>query len=192
LLVALLVGLAAASVPILASTREHCGDGPRPPEDAPRYLLLASNAVAADLLCGVPAEAIRFERVTSAGAVSQRIEDEAIAGVVFDRAMYETVPGGVPRLWLTTGSGRVIVGLQMTQQEVDLRMQDPPSPVSLLPPEQRGETSDLQGRAYFGYRSIRQRGSGNCGGSGTSYSSPTLLAERLKQFAERCNFGQRG
>ncbi len=191
LLVALFVGLAAASVPVLASTREHCGDVPEPPADAPRYLLFASERISRELLCGPPSEAVHFERVTSAATVSERIQDEAIAGVVFDRTMYETVPGGVPRQWLTAGSGRVIVGLQMTYQEVNLRMDDPPEPVSSLPPEQRGETTDLRGRPYFGHRSIRQRDSGNCGGGGTSYSSPTILGERLEQLANGCNFGSR-
>lgn len=192
LLVALLLGVVAAIIPVFASTRAHCGDTPAPPADAPRYLLLASNAVAADLLCGPPSEAVRFERVTSAADVSERIQDEAVAGVVFDRAMYETVPGGVPRQWLTAGPGRVIVGLQMTYQEVDLRMDDPPRPVSSLPLEQRGETSDLRGRPYFGHREVSQRDGGNCGGGGTSYSSPTILGQRLQQFAERCNLGSRG
>ena len=191
-LIALLVGVLAAAVPIVATTRRDCV-APEVAGDAPRYLLLTSGPAARELLCGPAGEEIRFERVASPAEASARIQDESVAGIVFDRAALEALPGGVAQDWLTTGSGRVLVGLQLTHSEVELRMNNPPrSPDSLLP-GQRGESTDLRGRHYVARLHFKTYRGGTCGGRGTAvYPTQSVLGSWLLQMATPtggCGFG---
>ncbi|MEX2446639.1 MAG: hypothetical protein WD734_04800 [Dehalococcoidia bacterium] len=170
---ALLLGLALASVPIVAS-RGDCVASIAP-ADAPRYLLLASDEVARDLACGAAGEAVHLVRVVSTDEASAQIADESIAGIVFDRSAYEATPGGVPGQWLRAGDGRVLAGIDVTHWEIELRLSAPPRTASELTAAQRGETADLQPH-HLG----RVHADGASGGSGTvALRGPSAIARLL-------------
>jgi hypothetical protein len=191
LLTAFVIGLLAATIPLVAvATREGC-TSEQSPEDAPRYLVLTSAATMRSLRCGPAGGSVALERVRSGAEASARIEDERVAGIIFDRSALEALPGGTVREWLGTGSGRVLVGLQMTHWEVELYFTSPPAPRESLRPDQRGESTDLEGRPYLTRMSFQALPSGGtCAGTGTVvHTRPEVLASILVQTARGCGSG---
>jgi hypothetical protein len=165
--------------------RDEC-TSTQPPEEAPRYLMLTAPATERALRCGPVAASVALERVGSAGEASARLDDAEVAGIIFDRSTLESLPDGLVQQWLITGTGRILIGLQLTHWEVQLYFSSPPEPRSSLTPDQRGESTDLVGRAYLARLHFKRTGSETCGGRGTVYSSESRLPSILLRTAEGC------
>ena len=177
MLLAALVGLAAASIPVFA-TRGRCAEAT--PAGAPLYLHVASDATATRLRCGSAGDYVRFERAASKADVERRIFDPLVAGIVFDRDGFAVVPDALK--WVSTGDGRTVVGLQVTHWEMECGC--PARAHVLLRPEERGESTDLIGRTFLGHSSSERTATGVRGGRGTrTYDSQKTLGEFLASRA---------
>jgi hypothetical protein len=173
MLLAALVGLAAASIPVLA-TRGRCAEAA--PAEAPLYLLVASDATATQLRCGPAGDHVRFERVASGADVERRIFDPLVGGIAFDRTGLAIMPDALK--WVSAGDGRAIVGLQVTHWEMECGC--PARAHVLLRPEERGESTDLVGRTFLGHASYERTTNGVRIGRGTrTYDGEKTLGEFL-------------
>lgn len=190
LVAAFCLGLVAAAIPILTSTTpENCSTA-TPPDDAPRYLVLTSDSTSRGLRCGPVGGAVVLERVASHGEASARLEDEAVAGIIFDRGALEAALDGAVRGWLVAGNGNVLIGMSLTKWEVEAYLNSPPVPLDELPPEQRGESTYLRAYEYVARLRFQRFENGTCGGRGTpAYTSESRLAELLVRSAEGCRSG---
>jgi hypothetical protein len=176
MLLAAIIGLVAASIPVLV-TRGRCVQDA--PPDAPRYLLLTSDRKASELRCSLGAS-VRLEMVASASDVERRIFDRAIAGLVLDRDGLAAAPDAMK--WTSAGDGRAIVGLQLTHWELECGC--PARAHELLSPDQRGESTDLVGRTFVGRAVLTRSASGTAGGRGTTvYAGEAMLGELLRSMA---------
>jgi hypothetical protein len=188
---AFVLGLVAASVPVVSvARREECTSA-QPPDAAPHYLVLTSPGTARELSCGPLSASVALEPVASATEATLRLEDESVVGVIFDRAALESLPDGMLSRWLTSSGGRrVLIGLDLTHWEVELYFWSPPGSFDSLTPDQRGQSPDLSSRPHLARFSV-QGGPGerSCRGEGTiAYGAPEVLASILVQTAKPCVF----
>ena len=177
---ALILGLLLAAIPVIATHDRACTSaGPRP--GAPLYLALTSDQRIEELRCESRG-GVAVERVRTPTGVDARLADESVSGVILDRHAFARMRPGQVREWLTAGSGRVIVGLDLTQQQLRSGSEG-------TPPAIRGEGygTDL-GDSYYGLLQYRTVDRGSCGGGGsTPFQGGASVAECLVALSARCS-----
>ena len=135
LALALLVGLLAALVPLIA-TSGQCAQTTS--SDVPHILLLVSDESAHIIRCNAGSD-IALERVRSVDVVSARISDETIAGVIVDQTTNATLPDDAVTNWAAVGSGRAVFGLDLSRSVAYSRpggLGRPPIARFEIPPDQ--------------------------------------------------------
>lgn len=180
LVIALAVGLLIAAIPVFATRDRPCASAEAPRLGAPVYLALTADPRIKELRCEAHGR-VAFEVVRTPAEVDVRLTAEAVAGVVFDRAAYARMRPGDAQRWLATGSGRVVIGLDLTALQLRSGAEggvpvDPAVPSSCL------------GDSYYGHLSFTSvAGGGTCGGGGSAphrgAGRAGLLVERLISWA---------
>ncbi len=176
LALALILGLLAATVPILATS----GQCPQTASsEVPRYLIYASDESTHEIRCSAGTHAT-FERMRSADAVTSRVRDEAVAGVIVDRYTNVTLPREAVATWASTGSGRTVIGLGLR------RAVDPIAAAAAKPMSSRSvfevppDDPRRPGLQSIGHVSYKSCASGTSGGEGTiEYSGRSPLGALL-------------
>lgn len=172
LALALVLGLLAAAVPLVVTS----GQCPQTlAADAPRYLVLASDASAHKLRC-LAGSRIAFERVRSVEAATAHLSDEHVAGVVSDPPVNVSMPPTAMHDWMAVGNGRAVFGLDLAGPDVVAGRFKTPDKLSI----ERGVQS--LGRVY-----AYTTGQGYGGGGGIiEYvaSSPRVVGGVMFQTAQ--------
>lgn len=143
LLLAVVLGLGLAAVPLFSTAHRTCGP-PAPPSGAPAYVVVASSATLRHLRCEERVTAsVTLVPVARPEEVLPHLESGDIDGVVFDRAGFAAVDAATLRSWLTAGDGRVLAGLGIPHWQVNERLGRAPAPEELTSPHLGGRLLSL-------------------------------------------------
>lgn len=176
---ALAVGLAVAALPVLTTHARPCAAPAPPRAGAPVYLVLTSDHRVDELRCEAEGR-VTLDRVRTPAEADTRFADEFVTGIVIDRGVYARLQPGHVRRWLTHGTGRVVLGLDLTAAQLRSDAEG-----STPPLYGEGWGADL-GASFVGYTAFRRLQPGTCGGGGTMPFRAPLLIERLVALAARC------
>ncbi|MBX7110423.1 MAG: hypothetical protein K1X87_01070 [Dehalococcoidia bacterium] len=190
ILAALGIGLVAAALPVFVTHGRPCAAPAPPRPGALTYLVLTSDRRVEELRCEAHGRLV-FVRVHGSSEVSARLLDGSVAGVILDRAALARLRPGQLHQWLTTSSGRALVGFEVTASRLRSDAEG-----SVPPLHDDGWGPDLDD-SFYGHLAFRSSPeAGVCGSSGTTpYRGPspaTALVRRLLAWASPaggCGFG---
>jgi hypothetical protein len=181
LLAALAIGLAVAGLPVLVTRDRPCASPAIPRANAPAHLVLTADRRIEELRCEANGD-LAFMRVRTAAEVDVRLAAVEVSGVILDHESYERLRPGQIREWLTVGTGRTMIGLDLTAGQLRADTGGAVPPDSRLP-------SPYLGDSCVSHLSSRTSPQGNCGGGGTTpYRGPRAaraLIDRLLEWALR-------